>query len=86
MSAVSDEKTYEIIVNGRKKSWNSKEIAFQQVVDLAKDALPTGPMIVYTVTYRKGGNEHKTSGVLKDGETTRVKDAMIFEVEATDRS
>jgi hypothetical protein len=84
-AAMSDEKSYEIIVNAKKKTWNSKEIGFQDVVNLA-EGLPKGHFIVYTVTYRKGGNEQKPSGTLEEGQSTRVKDGMVFEVEATDRS
>lgn len=50
--------------------------------------LPDGaarPEIIYTVTYRKGDG-HKPEGTLTEGERVKVKDGMIFNVTATDKS
>lgn len=77
------DKQFTIIVNGREKVVTTKEISFAQVVALAN--LPSGPNIVYTVTYRRGeGN--KPEGTLVEGETVKVKEGMIFNVTATDKS
>jgi hypothetical protein len=73
-----------IIVNAREKIVTEKELTFAQVVALA-DNLPTGPNVIYTVTYRRGeGN--KPEGTLADGESVKVKDGMVFNVTATDKS
>lgn len=74
-----------IVVNAREKVWTEKEISFAQVVGLAFPNPPPGENIVYTVTYRKGEG-HKPEGTLTDGESVRVKDGMIFNVTATDKS
>ena len=74
-----------VIVNGRQKMVAAKELSFGDVVGLAFDNPPSGPNIVFTVTYRRGeGN--KPEGTLIDGETVKVKDGMIFNVTATDKS
>jgi len=78
-------KEFTIIVNGRQKVVMAKELSFAQIVALAFDNPPTGPNIVFTVTYRRGeGN--KPEGTLVDGETVKIKDGMIFNVTATDKS
>lgn len=74
-----------IIVNGREKTVTDKELSFEEIVDLAFDSPPSGPNVVFTITYRRG-HGHRPEGSLKPGETVRVKDGMIFNVTATDKS
>lgn len=73
-----------IIVNGREKQLPKGELSFDEVVALA-DGLPSGPNILYTITYRKG-NDHKPEGSLLQGGTVKVKNGTIFNVSATDKS
>lgn len=78
------EREFTIVVNGREKVITDDELSFDEVVGLA-DGLPSGPLICYTITFRRGrGN--KPEGTLVEGETVRVKDGMIFNVTATDKS
>jgi hypothetical protein len=78
-------KEFTIIVNGRQKIATTRELTFAQVVELAFDNPVTGPNIVFTITYRRGeGN--KPEGTLVEGGTVKVKDGMIFNVTATDKS
>jgi multiubiquitin len=81
-----DKKTFDIVVNGRKKTVSSKELTFEQVVSLAYDGNPpTGPDILFTVTYKRGeGN--KPEGTLEAGGSVKVKDGMIIDVTATNKS
>ena len=74
-----------IIVNAREKVWTEREISFDQVVKLAFPTPPPGANIVYTVTYRRGQGR-KPEGTLTEGESVKVKDGMIFNVTATDKS
>ena len=75
-----------IIVNGRKKSVTERELTFEQIVLIAyNDHPPTGPNLVFTVTYRKG-EDHKPAGSLLPGQSVKVKDGMIFDVTVTDKS
>lgn len=74
-----------IIVNGRQKAVAKKEMSFAEIVALAFDNPPTGPNVVFTVTYRRGeGN--KPEGTMVGGDTIKIKDGMIFNVTATDKS
>lgn len=79
------DKDVTIIVNGRAKSVSEKEISFTEVVALAFDNVPSGPNIEFTVTYRRGHGD-KPEGSLVDGGTVKVKEGMIFNVTATDKS
>lgn len=76
------DKDFKIIVNGREKVVTKKEMSFAEIVALAD--LPSGANIVFTVTYRRG--EGNKEGTLVDGDTVKIKDGMIFNVTATDKS
>ncbi len=79
------EKTFTIIVNGRKKEVATKELSYADIVNLAYDNNPpTGPNIVITITFKKG--EGDKQGTLLPGDTIKIKDGMIFNVTATDKS
>lgn len=79
------DKRITIIVNGRKKEVAAKELSYTDIVNLAYDNNPpTGPNIVITVTYKKG--EGDKQGTLLPGDTIKIKDGMIFNVTATDKS
>ena len=81
---VQGHKEVTIIVNGREKKVTKEEISFAEVVALAFDT-PPGDGTVFTVTYRRGqGN--KPEGTLVAGQTVKVKDGMIFNVTATNKS
>jgi hypothetical protein len=81
----NEAQTVTIIVNGTAKQVPKKDsLTFQEVVALA-DGLPTGPNIEYTVTYRRGHGD-KPEGSLVQGKDVKVKEGMIFNVTATDRS
>ena len=80
-----DGKTLEVIVNGRPKEVTSKEASFEEIVALAFSNPPSGTNVLFTVTYRRGeGN--KPEGSLVAGEDVKLKDGMIFNVTATDKS
>jgi len=78
-------KDFTIIVNGRQKVVTAKEMSFGEIVALAFDNPPTGTNIVFTVTYRRG-EDNKPEGTMVEGETVKIKDGMIFNVTATDKS
>lgn len=80
-----NEKTFTIIVNGRERTVTQKELSFAEVVALAFNPPPSGPNVCLTVTYRRG-HGNKPEGSLSEGETVKVKDGMIFNVTATDKS
>lgn len=78
-------KEFTIIVNARQKVVTEKELSFAEITDLGFDTPPTGQNIIFTVTYRRGeGN--KPEGSLYEGESVKIKEGMIFNVTATDKS
>ena len=78
-------KAYTVIVNGRQREVEQKEMTFAEIVALAYDGAPTGANTIFTVTYRRGkGN--KPEGTLVAGESVKIKDEMVFNVTATDKS
>jgi hypothetical protein len=78
-------KSVTIIVNARSKSVPRGDLSFESVVALAFPDPPSNDITVFTVDYRKGeGN--RPSGTLSAGQSVRVKEGMIFNVVASDKS
>lgn len=73
-----------IIVNGRSVTVTEKELTFDQVVELS--GLPTGPDIIFTITYRKGHGNKPEGSMVEGGDPVKVKDGMVFNVDSTNRS
>jgi hypothetical protein len=73
-----------IIVNGRERSVEEKEVSFEEVVALAFANPPTGDNVVITVAYRRAAGNR--SGDLVPGQSVKVKEGTIFDVTATDKS
>jgi hypothetical protein len=80
-----EEKEFTVIVNGRKNEVTTEHLSFDQVVALAFNPVPTGPNILFTITYRRGPRENP-EGSLLEGQTVKIKDGMIFNVTQTDKS
>jgi hypothetical protein len=76
---------FTIIVNAREKVWKERTISFEQVVILAFGAFDCNPNKGYTVTYCKGVDP-KPEGTMVRGSVVNVKNKMIFDVTATDKS
>jgi hypothetical protein len=86
MSEKQDDKhEFNITVNTRPTTVTSKELTFDEVLALAFDPVPTGENWEFTVAYRRG-HGNKPDGTLSSGETLKVKDGMIVDVTATDKS
>ena len=78
------DETYDITLNGRARSVTQDELSFEQAIALAFPDPPTGPQVMFTVAYRRAeGNE---SGSLTAGTSVKLKEGMIFDVTATDKS
>lgn len=78
-------KEFTIILNGRKKVVHRKTLTFNEIVALAFDPIPVGPNIMFTITYRHGPHANP-EGTLIEGGSVEIKDGMIFNVTATDKS
>lgn len=74
-----------IIVNTRPKVWKETNISFEQLVALAFGSYDNNPNKGYTITYSRGW-EPKPEGTMVKGSVVRVKNKMIFDVTATDKS
>ena len=75
---------YEIIVNAEKISWKSEKITYSEVVELAFPPPHSGTEM-FTVQYSRGPREN-TDGTLVDGQDTKIRNGMIFDVTKTDKS
>src|SRR5688572_4971643 len=67
-------KTYTIIVNGRKREVTDHELNYWEVIRLAFPDAQPAPNIVYTVTYSGPGKD----GSLVEGQSVKIHDRMIF--------
>lgn len=76
---------YTIIVNGQQKVVTTRKVSFQEIVKLAFPTPPTGTNILYTVSYEDGPRVNP-QGSLKEDQSVVVKNWMIFNVTATDKS
>ncbi|MFN8938674.1 MAG: multiubiquitin domain-containing protein, partial [Acidobacteriota bacterium] len=74
-----------IVVNGQRKVVRSKFITFAQLVALAFNPVPEGPNILFTITYEDGPKVNR-EGTLLPGGQVKLKECMIFNVTATDKS
>lgn len=74
-----------LIVNGKKKHWEKRTISFEEIVILAFVSYDPNPNKVYTVSYDMGPR-HNPEGKMVVGDLVFVKNKMIFNVSATDKS
>jgi Multiubiquitin len=81
----SGPKEVAIFVNTRKKEVAARRLTYDQVVALAFNPVPSGPNIMFTITYRNGPKANPEGELLPNGKV-RIKDRMIFDVTQTDKS
>ena len=84
-SGPAQPRKFVIIVNGQKKTVTTRTVSFDQIVKLAFPTPPPGTNILYTVSYEDGPRVNP-QGSLQEGQSVRVKNGMIFNVTATDKS
>jgi multiubiquitin len=84
-SGPAQPRKYTIIVNGQKKVVTTRTVSFDDIVKLAFPTPAAGSDILYTVSY-EDGPRFNPQGSMKEGQTVRVKNGMIFNVTATDKS
>jgi hypothetical protein len=80
------EKEITIIVNLREKKVRPGTITFEQVVELGFDVPPVGADLMFTVSYRRGPAENSEGNMVAGGTPVKLKERMVFNVTATDRS
>jgi hypothetical protein len=84
-SGPAQPRRFTIVVNGQKKVVTTRTVTFDEIVKLAFPTPPAGANILYTVSYEDGPRENP-QGSLKEGQSVKVKNEMIFNVTATDKS
>lgn len=84
-SGPAQPRKYIIVVNGQKKIVTTKKVSFDEIVKLAFPTPPQGANILYTVSYEDGPRINP-QGSLQEGQSVSVKNWMIFNVTATDKS
>jgi hypothetical protein len=81
-----DKKLVTIIVNGTAEEVPKGHITYDAIVRIGVSlGLPTGPNILYTITYRKADSKPH-EGDLAQGGNVEVKEGTVFNVTATDKS
>ena len=78
-------KSITIVVNGRSKEVETEELSFDELVDLAFDDPARGPLIVFTITFRKAAGRI-VEGELDEGQKLKVQNGTIINVTRTDQS
>lgn len=82
---MSKDKQVTIIVNGTQKSVDKDDLSYDEVVRLAFETPPYGENTLFSVSYVRG-HGNKPEGILAPGGSVKVKEGMIIDVTATDKS
>lgn len=85
--SAEETKVKTVIVNGTPKEVSIRELAFEQIVELAFPNNPwANPNTIYTVAYRRGEGNKPQGAMVQGGDPVKVKEGMIFDVTPTDKS
>ncbi|WP_225753167.1 multiubiquitin domain-containing protein [Actinotalea sp. Marseille-Q4924] len=78
-----EHKAIEIVINGTEVEVRERELTFESLVELAE--LDAAGDVEYSVKYSRGPHE-AASGLLRPGQSVKVRKGMRFVVKATVRS
>lgn len=78
-------KKFNIIVNGRPKEVSQRTLSFFEIIQLAFPGAVFNENIAYTVTFKRGPASNP-EGSLVEGLSINLKNGMVFNVTATDKS
>ena len=79
------QKEFKIFINGRKVETVELKLCYDELIKKAFESPPTGPNILFTITYRNGPRQNR-EGSLAVGQCVKIKNGMVFNVTATDKS
>jgi len=77
--------TITIIVNGQKKSVTKRKLSFEELVVIAYGSFETAPNIEYAITYERGPHANP-EGTLVAGNSVKIREGMLFNVQRADKS
>jgi Multiubiquitin len=75
-------KQYNIFVNGGPNIWNDNEISYAQLAALAFPQTAPNSTVKHTIVFERG-HGNKPEGSLTEGQSTHVKEGMLFNVTET---
>lgn len=81
--APGQNKSYNIVVNGRPRIVTEHKLTYREVVLLAYPDATQDENVLYTVTY---ANPHGHDGTLAEGQVVVIKEGTVFNVGKTNRS
>ncbi|WP_083850465.1 multiubiquitin domain-containing protein [Rhodovulum sp. PH10] len=84
-SAKQRERAFKIVINGEPVVVRKRVLTFDEITRLTFPGLPTGPQIVFTVTFKKAAGPLHQGTLLPSG-TVKIKNGTIFNVTRTDKS
>jgi hypothetical protein len=80
------DKDYTIVVNAEPKTAESRDVSYDQVVELAFPGELHDPNTTFTVTFRNAAGERHT-GTMVEGDVVEVKkEGTVFSVTRTTKS
>ena len=85
MRFFSRSRTFKVIINGRPRTVEQRELTFEQIVALAFPGEQVTPDTTHTITYTHAVAP-KPTGSLHPGETLTIKNGTILSVTATVKS
>ena len=80
------DKEFTIIVNTRQKTVSQEELTFAEIIALAYETPPTGAAVMFTVTYRRGHGNKPEGTMVEADAPLKLKEGMIINISATDKS
>lgn len=83
VDAPGHQKSFTIIVNGRRRTITDHKLTYIEAVHLAYPGEQPSDTVSFTVTY---SNPHGRDGSLVEGQEVKVQDGMVLNVRKTDRS
>ena len=91
VSTIVAEKNVTIFVDGTKRIVSldelspDNEITYEQVLALSPQTIPSGPYIDIEVDFTNGAGR-PPDGSLYKGDSVKIQDGTVFDVQVTDRS
>jgi hypothetical protein len=82
---VTTHKKFNIIVNGRPKEVSQSRLSFFEIIQLAFPGAVINETTAYTVTFKRGPTSNP-EGSLVEGGSINLKNGMVLNVTATDKS